>query len=258
MKASSVRKGWKSEKVDEAQALARSCAGRPDFQPCDGLSICATHTHGRCFQRHWCCHLGWCHCRYIYQPMTPVEHLPSTSIPTSMSSCTDTVQLSISLMQRFLKASSFLRPPLTPDASRYCTISKLFVDSYRVKRINGKMCYVQRQPQPAPIVHDPQVGDNFSQTTSVCSKESTMTDKVAAPHMNQCSSPSASEDSGINALGLHYPESCDEDTEEDEDEDELTSDDASTPESQWDQQGCALLSPSQSTMEIIEKIETTV
>ncbi|XP_047418960.1 UPF0524 protein C3orf70 homolog B-like [Sciurus carolinensis] len=51
-------------RVDEAQALARSRAPRrPDFQPCDGLSICATHSHGKCFKLHWCCHLGWCHCR---------------------------------------------------------------------------------------------------------------------------------------------------------------------------------------------------
>ncbi|XP_062907875.1 UPF0524 protein C3orf70 homolog [Mobula hypostoma] len=258
MKASGVRKIWKNEKVDEAQALARSCAGRPDFQPCDGLSICATHSHGKCFKRHWCCHLGWCHCRYIYQPMTPVERLPSTSIPISTSSHTDTIQLSMSLTERFLKTSSFLRPPFTPDAPRYCTISKLFVDSYRVKRINGKMCYVQRQPQPAPVVQDQKAGDYVSQTTSVCSKGPTMADKVTVPQMNQCSSPSASEDSGINALGLHYPESCDDDTEEDEDEDELSSDDDSTPESQWDPDDCALLSPSQSAMEIIEKIETTV
>ncbi|KAF5909264.1 UPF0524 protein C3orf70 A, partial [Clarias magur] len=53
--------GAKSGKLDEAQALARSCAGRPDFLPCDGLSICATHSHGKCFKLHWCCHLGWCH-----------------------------------------------------------------------------------------------------------------------------------------------------------------------------------------------------
>lgn len=59
-------RGWKSEKVDEAQALARSCAARrPDFQPCDGLSICATHSHGKCFKLHWCCHLGWCHCKSL-------------------------------------------------------------------------------------------------------------------------------------------------------------------------------------------------
>lgn len=62
--ASASERGWKSEKVDEAQALARSCAARrPDFQPCDGLSICATHSHGKCFKLHWCCHLGWCHCK---------------------------------------------------------------------------------------------------------------------------------------------------------------------------------------------------
>lgn len=62
--APAPERGWKSEKVDEAQALARSCAARrPDFQPCDGLSICATHSHGKCFKLHWCCHLGWCHCK---------------------------------------------------------------------------------------------------------------------------------------------------------------------------------------------------
>ncbi|XP_059108945.1 UPF0524 protein C3orf70 homolog [Peromyscus eremicus] len=53
--AAAPERGWKSEKVDEAQALARSCAARrPDFQPCDGLSICATHSHGKCFKLHWC------------------------------------------------------------------------------------------------------------------------------------------------------------------------------------------------------------
>ncbi|XP_040858778.1 UPF0524 protein C3orf70 homolog [Ochotona curzoniae] len=78
--APAPERGWKSEKVDEAQALARSCAARrPDFQPCDGLSICATHSHGKCFKLHWCCHLGWCH----YQPLVscrlynrPVQSLP--------------------------------------------------------------------------------------------------------------------------------------------------------------------------------------
>ncbi|KAJ8410089.1 hypothetical protein AAFF_G00211300 [Aldrovandia affinis] len=62
MAASGGQKAQKSEKLDEAQALAKSCAGRPDFLPCDGLSICATHSHGKCFKLHWCCHLGWCHC----------------------------------------------------------------------------------------------------------------------------------------------------------------------------------------------------
>lgn len=65
MAASGAQKCPKSEKLDEAQALARSCAGRPDFLPCDGLSICATHSHGKCFKLHWCCHLGWCHCKLV-------------------------------------------------------------------------------------------------------------------------------------------------------------------------------------------------
>lgn len=65
MAASGAQKCPKSEKLDEAQALAKSCAGRPDFLPCDGLSICATHSHGKCFKLHWCCHLGWCHCKLI-------------------------------------------------------------------------------------------------------------------------------------------------------------------------------------------------
>lgn len=64
MAASGAQKCPKSEKLDEAQALAKSCAGRPDFLPCDGLSICATHSHGKCFKLHWCCHLGWCHCKF--------------------------------------------------------------------------------------------------------------------------------------------------------------------------------------------------
>lgn len=65
MAASGAHKCPKSDKLDEAQALAKSCAGRPDFLPCDGLSICATHSHGKCFKLHWCCHLGWCHCEFV-------------------------------------------------------------------------------------------------------------------------------------------------------------------------------------------------
>ncbi|MEQ2177972.1 hypothetical protein GOODEAATRI_009272, partial [Goodea atripinnis] len=66
MATSGAHKCPKSEKLDEAQALAKSCAGRPDFLPCDGLSICATHSHGKCFKLHWCCHLGWCHCKFVF------------------------------------------------------------------------------------------------------------------------------------------------------------------------------------------------
>ena len=78
--APAPERGWKSEKVDEAQALARSCAARrPDFQPCDGLSICATHSHGKCFKLHWCCHLGWCHCKssHVSSPFSAVPRAPA-------------------------------------------------------------------------------------------------------------------------------------------------------------------------------------
>uniref|UniRef100_A0A3B5A1P9 Zgc:162707 n=1 Tax=Stegastes partitus TaxID=144197 RepID=A0A3B5A1P9_9TELE len=213
-----------------------SCAGRPDFLPCDGLSICATHSHGKCFKLHWCCHLGWCHCKYVYQPMTNVCQLPSTTVPPVGSECSSTIDLSVSLAERFLKLAPCFQSPPHLESPKYCVIADLFVDDYIVKRINGKMCYVQRPPEhkhPSPV------------------------DKIKGPKMDHCSSPSSSEDSGINALGLHYLESCEEESEEEED-DELSTDGNSSPGSLWDQDDCSLLSPSKSMIEIIEKIETTV
>ncbi|KAF6726751.1 UPF0524 C3orf70-like protein B [Oryzias melastigma] len=79
MATSGAHKCPKSEKLDEAQALAKSCAGRPDFLPCDGLSICATHSHGKCFKLHWCCHLGWCH----FQMRAVVARASPASQPAS-------------------------------------------------------------------------------------------------------------------------------------------------------------------------------
>ncbi|XP_041119975.1 UPF0524 protein C3orf70 homolog B [Polyodon spathula] len=251
----------KSEKLDEAQALARSCAGRPDFLPCDGLSMCATHSHGKCFKLHWCCHLGWCHCKYVYQPMTPVGQLPSTSVPATPTDLTDTMDIAVSLTERFLKTASFFQPPPCPESPKYCLISDLFIDNYQVKRINGKMCYVQRPPPPPPpLTPQPQNQDvrwaaNCKQAVPGSASGNGANEKVSVPKMDHCSSPSSSEDSGINALGLHYMESCDENSE---DEDDLSSDEDSSPGSIWDQDECSLLSPSKSTVEIIENIETTV
>ncbi|XP_029795581.1 UPF0524 protein C3orf70 homolog [Suricata suricatta] len=245
--ASAPERGWKSEKVDEAQALARSCAARrPDFQPCDGLSICATHSHGKCFKLHWCCHLGWCHCKYVYQPMTPVEQLPSTEIPAKPREPTNTIQISVSLTEHFLKFASVFQPPLPPDSPRYCMISDLFIDNYQVKCINGKMCYVQKQPASHPHKMSP---EEVSAHDALISRES------STPKIDHCSSPSSSEDSGINAIGAHYVESCDEDTEEGA---ELSSEEDYSPESSWEPDECTLLSPSQSDLEVIETIETTV
>ncbi|XP_036396592.1 UPF0524 protein C3orf70 homolog A-like [Megalops cyprinoides] len=265
MAASGGQKVPKSEKLDEAQALAKSCAGRPDFLPCDGLSICATHSHGKCFKLHWCCHLGWCHCKYVYQPMTSVCQLPSTPVPAAPSDYTDTIDLSISLMERFLKTAPSFQPPPCPESPKYCVISDLFIDDYIVKRINGKMCYVQRPPPPPPRPPPPQQhsapplppGPN-ARAVHGAYKRAAPGDKASGPKIDHCTSPSSSEDSGINALGLHYLESCDEDSEEEEEDEELSSDGDSSPGSLWDQDECSLLSPSKSTVEIIEKIETTV
>ncbi|XP_052596056.1 UPF0524 protein C3orf70 homolog [Peromyscus californicus insignis] len=245
--AAAPERGWKSEKVDEAQALARSCAARrPDFQPCDGLSICATHSHGKCFKLHWCCHLGWCHCKYVYQPMTPVEQLPSTEIPARPREPTNTIQISVSLTEHFLKFASVFQPPLPPDSPRYCMISDLFIDNYQVKCINGKMCYVQKQQAPHSQKMSP---EEVSAHDALISKEGD------TPKLGHCSSPSSSEDSGINAIGAHYVESCDEDTEEGA---ELSSEEDYSPESSWEPDECTLLSPSQSDLEVIETMETTV
>ncbi|TRY92712.1 hypothetical protein DNTS_024805 [Danionella cerebrum] len=259
--------GQKSEKLDEAQALARSCAGRPDFLPCDGLSICATHSHGKCFKLHWCCHLGWCHCKYVYQPMTSVCQLPSTPVPAVPSGQSRTMSLSLSLAERFLRTAPNFHPPPCPESPKFCVISELFVDDYMVKRINGKMCYVQRPStstsNPTHQLATPETQTaKHSQQPGPTDKTSQVKENIAGPKMDHCSSPSSSEDSGINALGLHYMESCDDDScvdeEEEEEDDELSTDGNSSPGSLWDQDESTLLSPSKSVVEIIEKIETTV
>ncbi|XP_046903000.1 UPF0524 protein C3orf70 homolog A-like [Hypomesus transpacificus] len=279
MSVSGAQKCPKNDKLDEAQALAKSCAGRPDFLPCDGLSICATHSHGKCFKLHWCCHLGWCHCKYVYQPMTSVCQLPSTPVPLSETEFASTIDLSVMLAERFLKiAPCFQSPPLL-ESPKYCIITDLFVDDYIVKRINGKMCYVQRPLPPIPEPPTPLLAPPAPAPASLAApallppppcqpaapakpplrepKPSSPLDRLKGPQMNHCSSPSSSEDSGINALGLHFLESCEEESEGEED-DELSTDGNSSRGSLWEQDECSLLSPSKSTVEIIEKIETTV
>ncbi|KAK5607061.1 hypothetical protein CRENBAI_008854 [Crenichthys baileyi] len=222
--------------------------------------------------------------KYVYQPMTNVCQLPSTSVPPVGSECNETIDLSVSLAERFLKlAPSFQSPPHL-ESPKYCVIADLFVDDYIVKRINGKMCYVQRPlpplpepPQPpipqSPTPAAPQMPPNPRPPQPLVSpkrqapappvpqaysdqKHLSTVEKLKGPKMDHCSSPSSSEDSGINALGLHYLESCEERSEDEEDE--LSTDGNSSPGSLWDQDDCSLLSPSKSMIEIIEKIETTV
>nr|XP_021336258.1 UPF0524 protein C3orf70 homolog A isoform X1 [Danio rerio] len=211
-------------------------------------------------------------CKYVYQPMTSVCQLPSTAVPVAPSGHTHTMNLSISLAERFLRTAPKFQAPPCPESPKFCVISDLFVDDYMVKRINGKMCYVQRPPPPTPNpTHQPQTAapqpvpqrSKNSHQVGPTVKQGQAKEKISAPKMDHCSSPSSSEDSGINALGLHYMESCDEDScvdddDEEEEDDELSTDGNSSPGSFWDQDECTLLSPSKSIVEIIEKIETTV
>ncbi|KAB5523521.1 hypothetical protein PHYPO_G00153490 [Pangasianodon hypophthalmus] len=202
--------------------------------------------------------------------MTSVCQLPTTPVPASPSDHTDTINLSISLTERLLRTAPKFRAPPCPESPRFCIISDLFVDDYIVKRINGKMCYVQRPLAAVPVPRErapaspakPPNQHTQNQPSPVAQTPATQGQK--GPKMDHCSSPSSSEDSGINALGLHYVESCEDDSCEDdeeddeEDDDELSTDGNSSPGSLWEQDECTLLSPSKSTVEIIENIETTV
>ncbi|KAM7321815.1 hypothetical protein ACRRTK_018656 [Alexandromys fortis] len=207
---------------------------------CGGLQPCAGGVRGREPPR--IASSG----KYVYQPMTPVEQLPSTEIPARPREPTNTIQISVSLTEHFLKFASVFQPPLPPESPRYCMISDLFIDNYQVKCINGKMCYVQKQQAPHSQKMSP---EEVSAHDALISKESD------TPKLGHCSSPSSSEDSGINAIGAHYVESCDEDTEEGA---ELSSEEDYSPESSWEPDECTLLSPSQSDLEVIETMETTV
>lgn len=230
--------------------------------------------------------------KYVYQPMTNVCQLPSTAVPPAGAEYSNTIDLSLSLAERFLKLAPCFQSPPPLESPKYCVIADLFTDDYIVKRINGKMCYVQRPPPPLPepphaaspappaALSTPQMPPTPAQprqpvkpapltqhgpapppvqpAQQVHSEQKpSPVDKIKGPKMDHCSSPSSSEDSGINALGLHYLESCEDESEEEED-DELSTDGNSSPGSLWDQDDCSLLSPSKSMIEIIEKIETTV
>lgn len=178
--------------------------------------------------------------------MTPVEQLPSTEIPVCPREATNTIQIAVSLTEHFLKFAPVFQPPLPPTSPQFCTIADLFIDNYRVKCINGKMCYVQRQPPPVP---------HKTKAEEVSVRNALLTKESNTPKTDHCSSPSSSEDSGINAVGVHYIESCDEDTEGVA---ELSSEEDYSPDSSWEPDECPLLSPSQCEMEVIETIETTV
>uniref|UniRef100_A0A4W5MV05 Chromosome 3 open reading frame 70 n=1 Tax=Hucho hucho TaxID=62062 RepID=A0A4W5MV05_9TELE len=170
--------------------------------------------------------------------MTNVCRLPSTPVPATPTDHPHTMDLTVSLAERFLMTASTFQAPPCLESPKFCIISDLFMDDYMVKRINGKMCYVQR-PQPSTMPSPPQSHPPHPrkpqphpqrtprhhphpqprphpQGTKPCA----LGDKVTTPKIDPCSSPSSSEDSGINALGGHYMESCDEVSEEDEEEED--------------------------------------
>ncbi|KAK0152588.1 UPF0524 protein C3orf70 B [Merluccius polli] len=138
----------RSAKVDEAQASARSCAGRPDFLPRDGAqSASATHSHGKCFRLHWCCLLGWCHCKYVYQPMTNVLQLPSTPVPCGPGDHASSLSLSALLAERFLRTASCLASP-TSEPGVGAAAAGPSAEDYAVTRINGRAFYAPLARRP--------------------------------------------------------------------------------------------------------------
>lgn len=253
--------------------------------------------------------------------MTSVCQLPSTVVPPATTEYSATMDLSVSLAERFLKMAPCFQSPPHLQSPKYCVIADLFVDDYIVKRINGKMCYVQRPPPPLPEPPQPPPHPCADQSSPECRtppaatsqtptpssppsppfpapqisssqrdtlppsarqqggvvwpprppaspatgqaphpKHPSPLDKLKGPKIDHCSSPSSSEDSGINALDAYYLESCEDEDDTEEEEDEAGEDELSTDgnSSLWDQDECSLLSPSKSMIEIIEKIETTV
>ncbi|XP_056148178.1 UPF0524 protein C3orf70 homolog A-like [Lampris incognitus] len=252
--------GSRSGKLEEAQASARSCARRPDFLPCDGgQSACTTHSHGKCFKLHWCCHLDWCHCKYVYQPMTSVCLLPSSSVPSCPSDYTSSYNLSILLSERFLRTAPYLIAPLRKPSPTLCNMfgDDDENDDDSIRRKDGQRCCPQRwllsspsksmtssmpnkaEPPPVPKHLQP------IQTEQQCLDRQTRGQET-----HHLASPSSSEDSGINMR--ISTKSCDkeEEVEEEEDEEELGR--------HYHEEEFSLLAPSRSLMEIIEQIKTTI
>lgn len=160
------------------------------------------------------------------------------------------------------------------------------MDDYVVKRINGKMCYVQRLPlilpsktgitpaKPSSTLYSPKLGhptpihqSQVHPQSQLSNQNAPQSDKSHPPTLDKrlirrleeklqpYSSLSSSEDSGINAVGRAYTESYDE---EEEREQESRSDVESSHGSYFDQEDLSLLAPLNSLKEIVEKIETTL
>lgn len=229
------------DKVDQAQALARSCAGGPGFQQCDrGYATCAIHTHGKCCKLHWSCHMGWCHCKYVYQRMTPVEQLPSTVVPGGITP------------GRIPACSLLISPSRSPcgaratveggggggvDASRAAagaaaaaagTKQAILSEGFKIRRVNGTLCYVQHLLLSPRCTSAYMVLDGgFADSTPICGRgwrQQQQQQPLASLIVSPCSSPCSggsgsageSADSGMPAS----PDSADEKRSDAEEETE--------------------------------------
>ncbi|CAM9386312.1 uncharacterized protein LOC144933920 [Lampetra fluviatilis] len=150
---------------EEAQSLARDRAGTPDFQACRGggphghSALCATHSHGRCFRLHWCCLLGWCHCKYVYRAFTPLERLPSTAVPVRPGDATQgrllpLVQWSTATAPAAALAAA---PPAAPsDAVAAGEVTEPSSTPTRCLGAHGDLGYpwsAARRPKPGELIH---------------------------------------------------------------------------------------------------------
>nr|XP_032822236.1 uncharacterized protein LOC116949082 [Petromyzon marinus] len=150
---------------EEAQSLARDRAGTPDFQACRGGGphghsvLCATHSHGRCFRLHWCCLLGWCHCKYVYRAFTPLERLPSTAVPVRPGDATQGRLLPLvrwSTAAAPAAALAAVPPAAPPDAVAAGEVPEPSSTPTRCLGARGDLGYpwsAARRPKPGELIH---------------------------------------------------------------------------------------------------------
>ncbi|CAB1346841.1 unnamed protein product, partial [Coregonus sp. 'balchen'] len=179
--------------------------------------------------------------------MTSVCQLPSTAVPSDPSESPPTMNLSVSLTERFLKIAPCFQSPPYLQSPKYCHHSNPSVDHNKIPQHHKSS--VDKHHYSPPVDQVKHHHHHLSR------HHPGPVDKLKGPKMDHCSSPSSSEDSGINALGLHCLESCESESE-DQNEELSTDGDGKSSPCLWDQDETSQLSPSKSMVEIIEKIET--
>ncbi|CAM9635538.1 unnamed protein product [Lampetra planeri] len=224
------------DKVDQAQALARSCAGGPGFQQCDrGYATCAIHTHGKCCKLHWSCHMGWCHCKYVYQRMTPVEQLPSTVVPGGITpGRIPACSLLISPSRSPCGARATMESGGGVDASRAAaggaaaaagTKQAILSEGFKIRRVNGTLCYVQHLLLSPRCTSAYMVLDGgFADSTPICGRgwRQQQQQPLASLIVSPCSSPCSGSGSAGESADSGMPASPDSAEEKRSDAEEET------------------------------------